>query len=266
VDGARIAFRSWEGSSDHCIVLIHGGAAHSGWWDHIGPLLTSYGQVVALDLSGHGDSDWRPRYDVDTWAREVLAVAATTRIDMRPTVVGHSMGGFVALHTAAAHGDLLTAAVVVDSPLRAATPEDDDARGRRASRESRLYASEDEAMAHFRPLPQQPALPYVLRHVAASSAVETIAGWRWKFDRRIFDRPRFTPDHVGSIPCSVAVLRGEHGMLGATECAALAERLDGRPPIIEIPNAGHHIMLDQPLALTAALRTLVAMWTPIPAS
>jgi pimeloyl-ACP methyl ester carboxylesterase len=263
VDGAQIAFRRWDGPGEHGVVLIHGGAAHSGWWDHIGPLLTPYGRVVALDLSGHGDSDWRPSYDVDTWAREVLAVSTAAGIRAHPTIVGHSMGGFIALHAAAAYGDRLTAAVVVDSPLRAATPEDDSTRRQRAGRQSRHYDSREAAVARFRPMPDQPSLPCVRRHVAAESVKQTAEGWRWKFDRRIFDRPRFTSDHVGAIACSIAVLRGEHGMLGVAESTALSRRLGGRLPIIEIPDAGHHIMLDQPLALAAALRTLAATWTPV---
>ena len=76
VDGASIAYRMWGDPAHRSIVLVHGGAAHSRWWDHIAPLLTSGWRVVAVDLSGHGDSDRRDRYSLDTWAREVLAVVA----------------------------------------------------------------------------------------------------------------------------------------------------------------------------------------------
>ena len=51
-------------------MLVHGGAAHSRWWDHIAPMLTEGWRVVAVDLSGHGDSDRRDHYSLDTWARE----------------------------------------------------------------------------------------------------------------------------------------------------------------------------------------------------
>src|ERR1019366_6011017 len=70
------------------------------WWDHIGPLLANGWRVVALDLSGHGDSGRRDSYTLDTWAREVLAVAADAGITTAPTVIGHSMGGLVTLRLA----------------------------------------------------------------------------------------------------------------------------------------------------------------------
>ena len=45
--------------------------------DHIAPMLTRYECVVALDLSGHGESERRPTNDKSTWAEEVIAVLNT---------------------------------------------------------------------------------------------------------------------------------------------------------------------------------------------
>ncbi|MGD0706351.1 MAG: alpha/beta fold hydrolase, partial [Trebonia sp.] len=71
VEGTEIAYRAWGEPADRGIVLVHGGAAHSRWWDHIGPLLADGWRVVALDLSGHGDSGRRDSYTLDVWSREV---------------------------------------------------------------------------------------------------------------------------------------------------------------------------------------------------
>ena len=59
VDGVPIHYRRWGSTARPGLVLVHGGAAHSGWWDHIAPLLAGEYCVVALDLSGHGDSGRR---------------------------------------------------------------------------------------------------------------------------------------------------------------------------------------------------------------
>ena len=56
VDGLKITYRVWGDPARPGLVLVHGGAAHAGWWDHIAPQLKSH-RVVAVDLSGHGDSD-----------------------------------------------------------------------------------------------------------------------------------------------------------------------------------------------------------------
>ena len=75
-DGVPVAYRMWGGPSGRGIVLVHGGGAHSRWWDHIAPLLAADRRVIAIDLSGHGDSGRRESYTIDRWAREVLAVVA----------------------------------------------------------------------------------------------------------------------------------------------------------------------------------------------
>ena len=75
VDGARVRYRAWGPPGAPGAVLVHGTAAHARWWDHVGPQLPAGQRVAALDLSGHGDSDWRERYSLDHWAAEVVAVA-----------------------------------------------------------------------------------------------------------------------------------------------------------------------------------------------
>ena len=60
LDGVPVAYRMWGSSQNgRGIVLVHGGGAHSRWWDHIGPLLAADRRVIAIDLSGHGDSGRR---------------------------------------------------------------------------------------------------------------------------------------------------------------------------------------------------------------
>ena len=78
VAGASIAYRAWGEEDRPGIVLVHGGMAHSRWWDHVAPQLAAGCRVVALDLSGHGDSDHREGYSLDLWAEEVLAVAVAS--------------------------------------------------------------------------------------------------------------------------------------------------------------------------------------------
>src|ERR1700749_511873 len=91
--GVPLAYRMGGSPSGRGIVLVHGGGAHSRWWDHIAPLLAADRRVIAMDLSGHGDSGRRETYNFDAWAREVLAVAADAGLDAPPVVIGHSMGG-----------------------------------------------------------------------------------------------------------------------------------------------------------------------------
>jgi len=261
VDGATIAYRTYgsQGENDD-IVLVHGGAAHARWWDHIAPLLTQGRRVVTLDLSGHGDSERRDAYTLDVWAREVLAVAADAGFDAPPTVIGHSMGGFVALRAASLYGDRMYGAVAIDSPVRHITPEERAARDQRAFGPLRVYPSPEAALARFHPIPDQPALPYIVAHVAGTSIHAVSGGWSWKFDPRIFARHHLTPGRLTRLDCRVALFRAEHGILSRQMSEVMYDRLGRLAPVIEVPAAAHHIMLDQPIALVTGLRTLLADW------
>ena len=97
VDGADVHYLAWGDPDLPCLLLLHGGAAHAHWWSFIAPQFTQHYYVVAPDLSGHGDSGRRPTYGMEQWADEVMAVAADAGARSHPIVVGHSMGGHVAI-------------------------------------------------------------------------------------------------------------------------------------------------------------------------
>lgn len=262
VAGVPIAYRAWGAPGGDGIVLVHGGAAHSRWWDHVAPLLLADApRVVALDLSGHGDSGRGDSYGLAAWADEVLAVAGHAGIGREPVVVGHSMGGMVALAAALRFGERLRGVVVVDSPVRARPPEERAARDRRAFGPLRTYDSREQAVGHFRLVPDQPdALPYVQEHIAATSVRRVEGGWAWKFDPAIFGGIGIDPAQLSTVDCRVALLRAEHGLVPAEMGDMIVDRMGRVVPVVEIPAAGHHVMLDQPLALVTGLRTLLADW------
>jgi pimeloyl-ACP methyl ester carboxylesterase len=260
VAGASIAYRAWGQPGQGGIVLVHGGAAHARWWDHIAPLLASGHRVAALDLSGHGDSGRRESYRLDVWAEEVLAVAAAAGIAGPPVLIGHSMGGFVALRAAGLFGARLAGVVAVDSPVRDITPEERAARDQRAFGPLRVYPTREAAMARFRPIPDQPVLPYIAGHIAATSIHPVPGGWSWKFDPRIFARHQLVPALLTRLDCRVALFRAEYGLVSAQMSEVMYDRLGRLAPVIEIPAAAHHVMMDQPIALVTAIRTLLSDW------
>jgi pimeloyl-ACP methyl ester carboxylesterase len=259
-DGVRIAYRMWGGTTGRGIVLLHGGGAHSRWWDHIAPLLAADRRVIAMDLSGHGDSGRRERYSFEAWAREVPAVAAAAGLTGPPIVIGHSMGGIVTLRVAAMFGSQIEGAVVIDSPLRDRTPEEQAARHERVFRQLRVYPTREAILARFRPVPDQPVIGYIAEHVAAMSIRQGDGGWTWKWDPAVFSSDETPSEPLTKLDCRAALFRAEHGILSAEMSDRIYDRLGRVAPVIEIPVAGHHIMLDQPIALVAALRTLLSDW------
>jgi pimeloyl-ACP methyl ester carboxylesterase len=223
-------------------------------------------RVLAVDLSGHGDSAHRHEYALEQWTDEVLAVAEAGDIEGLPVVVGHSMGGFVTIATAALHPDRVTGVVVCDSPVTEPDPEVESYRLREAFGRPRTYTDPADALVRFRTVPpQEHYLDYVMDHVGRRSLKEVDGGWQWKFDRRIFEQfagsmRGVALPYLQRVVCRLALLRSEQGLVTPDIGLSMYEELGRVAPVIEIPEAGHHAMLDQPLILLTALRTLLADW------
>ena len=265
VDGCAIHYLRWGDPAKPGVVLVHGGAAHAEWWSFIAPLLARQYHVVALDMSGHGDSGRRDEYPREVWAREVLAVAADAGFVGPPVLVGHSLGGLVSIVAASLYGERLAGAIIVDSPVRAPDPESQEGARGRAFRNPKTYPDLATARQHFHLIPPQPcANRFIVDHVARHSLRETSEGeWTWKFDPRVFVRFSLVPmsDYLAGARCRVAVFRAEFSPLVPLETAEyMYDLLDRNAPIVEIPQAHHHLILDQPLAFVAALRAILADW------
>jgi pimeloyl-ACP methyl ester carboxylesterase len=263
VAGAPINYLSWGEIGSPGLVFIHGGAAHAHWWSFLAPMFTHQWHVAALDLSGHGDSGRRETYSHELWAAEVMAVTEDAGFPGPPVLVGHSLGGMVAIQTAATHGDRLAGAVIVDAPVRRPDPESEEGSRGRAFRSPGIYPDLETAMGHFRLIPPQPNdSPWIIEHIARHSLTETPDGWTWKFDPHLFRHTMVAlRDQLASVRCRVALLRGEHSVVVPPDTASYMYELMGRnAPVVSIPEAHHHLILDQPLAFVAALRTLLRDW------
>ncbi len=264
VEGCRLHYMRWGNPALPGLMLVHGGAAHGHWWSFIAPQLTRHYHVVAPDLSGHGDSGRRDRYPREIWADEVMAIADDVGFVGPPVIAGHSLGGMVTMVAASRYGDRLAGAIIVDSPVRRPDPESEEGVRGRMFRRPKVYPDLPTAMEHFFLVPPQPCEnPHILEHVARHSLHQVEEGWTWKFDQRVFEQVSLTPlsEYLSSVRCRVAVLRGEFSPLVPPETGEyMYELLNRNAPIVEIPQAHHHLLLDQPLALITALRALLADW------
>lgn len=118
-DGVSIAYRdSGAGSrAGRCpLVLVHGAfsdrSAYAAQVAHFG----AHHRIVALDLRGHGASGWTEQaFSVAGLADDVAWLCDRLEVD-RPVVIGHSLGGLVAVALAAARPDLPSAVIALDSP------------------------------------------------------------------------------------------------------------------------------------------------------
>lgn len=272
VSGARIETLAWGERGKPGLLLLHGNAAHADWWSFIAPFFAAEHRVVALSWSGMGGSDWRERYSLELFIEEAMAVARAGGLfdgPEKPVVVGHSFGGFITVAAAARIGERLGSAVTIDMPVFS---EDRRRRHRERrngeeTRPNRVYPSVEAALARFRYAPVQPCENlFVTDHIARGSLKQVTTdsgdeGWTWRFD------PFLWRDYQGEDPapalgapqCPLTIVLGAKStLMRDDDLARMRSTMKAGTPVIEIPDAYHHVMADQPLALVAALRSILA--------
>lgn len=270
----RLRVVVWGDDRDPSVVLVHGNGAHAHWWEPLVPALVPGWRVVAPDLRGHGESTWpeRPDYRMADYEADLAAVLAQVAPGVI-ALVGHSMGGRIALWYAARHAPAVRALGMLDARIDPVVPEEAaQYRGTMAgTRAGRGYPTRAAALAAFRFVPDEPAVPErTVARLADLAIVERGPGdWAFRFDRGVL---RFEGDSAGDlrtllpqVRCPTLVANGrESWVLDAAAreriVAALA-RGEGR----EFPGA-HHFLLSQAGAVGAALRGFLDAAITLPSS
>jgi len=256
LEGVRLHTLVWGDPGSPALVLLHGGGANAHWWSHLGPSLADRFRVVALDFRGHGCSD-HPRELAKGAFRLDLEALLEHLGREGALLVGHSMGGGVALRHAAGN-PLVRGLVLVDVPHGST---------RRIGRTARLalslrrsYRTREEAVARYRFLPAALHASEELRTYIAEHSVREEADGRfgYAFDPRWFSIPPDSRAVLEEVRCPTLVMRGsESDLLSHKGARAVADRLpDAR--WVEIAAAGHHIQLDRPDAFISELQIFMA--------
>ena len=113
--GHRMVYRVAGDPNLPVLLMIHGITSSSATWDLVIPALAEHAHVIAPDLLGHGESD-KPRTDYSlggfaSGLRDLLEHLGHDRV----TIVGHSLGGGVALQFAYQYSEYCERVVLVDS-------------------------------------------------------------------------------------------------------------------------------------------------------
>ena len=189
------------------IILLHGGGQTRHSWGKAALELTARGYyVAAIDLRGHGDSDWAPdaNYGIDAQVGDLRAVIG--QMPKPPVLIGASMGGLISLTAAGEAGEPpIRALVLVDVTPRV----DPGGRARiigfMRDRPDGFASVQEAADAIAAYLPHRPR-PKDLSGLHRNLRLRTDGRWYWHWDPRFFDT--FEPDHEVAIARYTTAARG----------------------------------------------------------
>lgn len=258
-NGYRLSYLTWGSLANRPLILIHGGFANAYWYAHIAPLLLDQFFIIAINLSGHGKSDWKPAYSLSDYTDEIITVAqhALPRNAPPPTLVAHSLGARIAYHYDQ-HPDTKTASLVLlDPPDLTQTPQTRPVNPQRKLR--KYHDTKCELVERFKLIPPQPVCnDYITKYIAHHSIQHASRGYCWQSDPLLFNKmstrnPK--PFCHKTTTTRTTLIYGQHSGISTPHNRTRIQTILPHIQSIPLPHAHHALMIDQPLQLSTLILT-----------
>ncbi len=278
IDGAKTHYFRWGQPDKPTLLMTHGFLAHARCFAFVAPFFADDYDVVAFDLAGMGDSEMRGAADPSARGQEFTQIGDALGLfkgNEKPTIIAHSFGSSAALTAVTQSPDRFAGVIVCDLMIMRPEYMAKYWDARRSSpgsgnpdKPNRLYSSYEEARARYVLSPPQPVEePFLQDYMAYHSLTQVDDQWSWKFSPEVFRRSNKPKEwlemgeHLVNAPGRKAIVHGSESQLFTDDSAKYIRELGGTDiPIIGVPKARHHLMLDQPLAFVTALRSVLSLW------
>ena len=255
-----ISYSKWKSNnqSKNLLILIHGTGAHKKWWDPIAPQFIDDTNVIAVDLPGMGDSDFREKYSIKDFGSCIFSIIEKEKKDAQIEniyIVGHSLGGQVAAYLASEYKDLVTSLMMIDTFIR---PPDYDPSEHEGGplRKIKYYPDKKTILQRFRLMPTQECKnDWFLRYIAEYSVREVEDGWRWKFDDLMFNSLERLFGYKFSFKCPALFIYGANSLLMSGNILSNIKKMYSDIMEFEkVDEAAHHVPLDKPLEIVDIIK------------
>lgn len=150
VNGLRIHYLDWGNPTRPPFIMIHGIQRLAHTFDHLAPHFANDYHVIAVDMRGHGDSEWDPQgaYLVEDYVKDIEGLVQQLKL-RNILMLGNSTGGRVVQVFAGLHPELMAGLIVEDvGPERPRSIADNLAR--QIQQDAKGWSSEDEIVAELK--------------------------------------------------------------------------------------------------------------------
>ena len=262
VNGADVHYLIWGDVSKPGLFLIHGYSAHAHWWDFIAPHFIDNYCVVAIDLSGMGDSEHRNAYSQSLYSQEIKLVCQDlgwSSVDF----LAHSMGGPISVKAAYLYPELFKSLILLDAII-VVPPDQARSFSSRNSmiRNDFIYKDLNTAVESFRLIPPQPCKnEFLVKHIAQHSFKNTNEGWVLKSDASImrsYQHEDLTEIFM-DLKCPIYLVYGLMSQIFSQELLDFTTYVGNLPEerVIGIAGAMHHLFIDEPITFVEEVRKLL---------
>ena len=268
-DGSSLSSLRW-GDDTPQAVFLHGGGQNAHTWDAVALLLGK--SILAIDMPGHGHSDWRE--DKAYWPLTNAAAAAEVLDQMKFSspiaLIGMSLGGLTAIRLAALRPDLFSSVTIIDvtpSQMAQMKKMSEQEKGTTALTQGPArYATLQDMITATAALAPHRSAVLIERGVVHNAREFEDGQWGWRYDKLVSDEkvkdgesPDFDElwDDVSAIAMPMMLIRGGESAFVTEEHVA---EFKTRAPQLRfeiVDGAGHSVQSDRPAELAAVLTTFI---------
>lgn len=267
--GLQLHYADWGNEAAPPLILIHGGLDHCRNWDAVAKELQPHFRIVAPDLRGHGDSEWAKgsSYSLSDNVHDLTRLMRVLNVQ-DAAIVGHSMGGMIALAYAGTYPDRVSRLAVLDgaflsgsqpAPIAERMSRWIDQLERISEHEPSAFKTIEEAAQRLS-VRNRRLTPALALHLARHGVRQDADGlYRWKFDhyQRARAPYRLTPEDYADlwsrITCPTLLMWGSESFLSDPEAAGLLAHFR-QVELVKLDGAGHWLHHDRLGEVLASLR------------
>jgi len=266
VNDLKFHYLEWGDQKNPTIILVHGIAQTCHSWDFIALGLSEKYRVIALDLRGHGDSDWSlsKDYSVDTYSDDLHKIIEKIDID-NFILIGLSIGGKTSFTYASIHPQKIRALVIVD-----AAPENMQA-GYKNMAKFMKQKDELDSIDEFidRILKYNPRRSRIQARGSIIHNIKQLKNgkWTWKYDSYFRTPQNETPNpdkiakilwnRIENVICPTLIVRGAQSDLVSGKITEKMSVNMKKATLVTVENAGHLVPGDNPSGFQIAITNFI---------
>lgn len=249
VGGLQLHYVEWGSPTNPPLIMLHGVGSLAHIWDFIAPAFVSTYHVLSLDWRGHGDSDRSSDsvYSYDLYVGDLEGLVSNLGLtDL--TLVGHSLGGYVALYYASRNRDSVRAVVAADVRTSISPEEVQQLRSISVRPHKEIDSQEEIILRFGQSLSPIRAPGEALKSIGQHAIRQSSPGkWIYKFDRKVMAISEVSPWHfLPAVKAPTLIIRGQESSMMPHDGALEMARMVANGRFAEIEAAYHHLFLDHP--------------------
>ena len=257
IDCLKLHYLDWGTSNNKTpMLLLHGLCSNAHYWDLFASNMKHEYRVLALDQRGHGGSSWAKEYGPKYFITDLESFITKLNLN-RLILIGHSMGGIIAMIYTAQHPEQIDKLVIIDIGPEIHKEGIERMEMERASEPDEFYAEAD-LIAHLRRRQPRYSDAFIVHQAKCSTRLNQSGKLIFKRDKALkraeLRSSEWLWDYLMLIVCPTLILHGSESDILSPQIARKMVDALAFGSTVDIERAGHGIPGDNPENFEAEVR------------